>query len=119
MSESNILLVVFGFIHEMQKHYDISEEIPMEIIHLIVLYFYYAPSDLSQLDVDYPYNDITIDKILDILHFRYSRFGNRSIYTAIGNRILIAINAFKEEFNENSEQCLINKYIEYCKDITS
>ena len=107
-SLSSNTLLVFGYMHEIQQQSNQQREISLDLINLIIIFLYAVINDLTTLDD----NDINIDKILDILHFKYSStFGNRSHYTSIGDRVVIAINPYQQKLKDTENESLMNEYI--------
>ena len=106
---NNNILLVFGYIRQIQTQSDQGTNIPLDLINLIVAFLFAVVSDLTALEDA----DINIDKILDILHFRYSStFGNRLCYTSIGKKVLIAMKSY-QLLKDQDDQSLMNEYIQY------
>ena len=88
--------VALGFIREAEKECKLSTAIPNEIIHLILLFLFFAASDLSLIS-----GDVDIKTIIDSIKYRYfenNNHDNKSYnnYTWIGSSILIALNLFQQ-----------------------
>ena len=98
---SSDTLLVFGYMRQIKEQ---KANIPSDLIKLIMIFLYAVINDLTTLDD----NDININKILNILH---TKFGHRSRYTSIGDRVVIAINPGQQLSKDTENKSLMNEYI--------
>ena len=96
-------LLVIAYIHDIEKKYNLSTNVPQEIITLILFFFVIDIADLVHLE-----GDINLDTICDIIRYKYFKKNNPSIYTSISN-VLLAINPYQSLSNTKD---IMDEYIE-------